>query len=172
MSTDRPRRVTFLEACNALNILDDISQDSANDSEPDDGGEDAQGNVSINASGSEHMDLDSAIPLDDEGDITIHVENSDDESDEDVDTDSSSDLNNPKGIIYSKIPFQHRLRERDILHERPRSVIQTSSVTESFSLIFTEDILYHILRFTNIKVRSLNLSPYPRNKGVFGIDEL
>lgn len=177
MSTDRPRRITFLQACNALNIYEAISQDSVHDSEPDDAEPDLQEDLSIN-SGSEQVILDSVtFPVDDEGDLTVQVENisdSDDNSESDNnDTDDfSSDLQNPKGIVYSKTPYQHRIRERDILRERPTTVIQPTSVTESFSLIFTSEILYHILRCTNIKVRSLNSSPYPRNKGVFTIDEL
>lgn len=81
MGADRPHRVTFLEACNALNISGDISRDSANDSEPDDGEPWMPKEIYLRLhtciDASVSVNLDSVIPIDDEGDITIHVENSD-----------------------------------------------------------------------------------------------
>ena len=116
--------------------------------------------------------------VDIEGDIELFAQegenDSDDDSDESLhdDDDVTDDLKNPKGVVYSKTPYTGHLQNRNIMRQIPRRVVSPSNPTESFSLFFTEEMLYHVLKCTNIKVKSMCRSPYPRNRGPFSIDEL
>lgn len=175
---DRPRRTTFIEACRSLNILEetDNAVDGASITFEEDIEDDTNLSNSAYADSSEVDEIHDDV-IDDEGDIDVFSQDGDeadsaDEFENSLD-DENNDLQNSKNIVYSKDPYAGHLLRRNIMRETPRCIVNPKTFVESFLLFFTEEMFYHILRCTNIKVKSIHKQRlYPRNQGLFSIDEL
>lgn len=135
---ERPKRRTFLEACAALNIADEAYVDNLDtvDNEEED-------RVQDNAS--------------DGGDISVEEESnsessSDDNSDDEIE---NNQLLAPNGIQYSVEPYEARVRNRNIINQRPRAIINTNLPKEAFLLFLTEEMILLIQTHTNLKRQQL-----------------
>jgi hypothetical protein len=166
--------LTFLHACAHIRGEEDqiIIPQQNHDEERISASEESDVEADHGYSQSE-TDSDFEDIVDDEGDIDVFSEGSDSsdssESDEEEveDLEDVGDLDNPKGIVYSKTPYPPHLLRRNVLTQRPRTLIHPVSAKDSFHSLLTEQMCYHVLRCTNIKVRSLHRAPYPRNHGPF-----
>jgi hypothetical protein len=169
----RPRRLTFLQAIATL-TRNDTSRTIQEESQFEEASSSDGENENLSAHSSETESILQDI-VDDDGDIEVFSDGSDNSgsSNSDIeDEDISEDLQNSKGIHYNKTAFPTHLLRRNILTQRPRQLVYPVSAKESFHSILTEEMCYHVLRCTNIKVKSLNNPPYPRNQCPFTYVEL
>ena len=172
------RRRTYLQACDLLRIANEIAEDNDRDIFDDDDQDDAPEE-------SDHCELEeenlsSEFPvIDDEGDIEACEEESSDSENEDSDSFDSNEEDHETDIVcgdikYRRNPYSSDTRARNILTEKPRALCSPASEMESFLLFFDEDLIRHILRYTNRKVSDVrhDHKPAPYYMKHFTYDEL
>lgn len=150
---ERRRRLTFLQACTALGIPEEAGQDNDDEIEEEDM-EVVEEEMEIGPDG----DNDGVVE-NFEGDMEVFSEGGSSEesssSEEEEDEDADNNLIAANGVVYSNQPFEHRLRERNIINERPRALVRPATESESFFHFIPEEILRVVLRSTNIKARAV-----------------
>ena len=146
---ERPRRLSFLEACNLMNVRNEYSTDKVRESESDEEMDDANNDENLSS---------------DDGDMTI-IEEGESSCDSDSDFEieerfttgeAIGDENlHADGIVYSLEPIGPARRSRNILTEVPRPLVNPENELSAFELFISEDILLLIQRFSNRKASDL-----------------
>lgn len=146
---NKPRRLTFSAACNALGIEDQA---------PDENNQ---------------------VENDDDGDVEVFSDNSDSsDEDEDIGGEGGIEqqinMTSANGIEYTNEPFAARNRERNNLIGRRRLIANPQTPIEAFQLFITEDMIRIIQRCTNIKLRQIlpNCRGDTINRDEFTYDEV
>jgi len=175
-NTQRPVRKAFRDACISLGVTEEFEEQ--NDDNCDDTVEAIEEYQMAHVLPQGEIEIGS-----DEGEINLFSEcsSSDSESSSDDHNSSSyhSDIHSKVGVIYSREPIPDRRRNRNILTQRPRFLVSTSSPLDSFLLFLPEEITRTILMHTNRKAAILRhqFSTHfnicsPLHKYNFTLDEL
>ena len=152
------RRLTFLQACEAMGVYDEDDNFSSEEEDLTQGVEVTE-HVSSDgdAPNSNDLDLpDAEVP---ENDIPVESETESESDEEEFNTDSSENVNslqNVSNICYSYTPISPALRRRNILREAPGPKANPPDEVSSFLLFHTEEMLSLILRCTNRKISQYN----------------
>ena len=149
------RRLTFLQACAELGFgVEDMHAVGDNSSSASDGENEEIFENDENSYDDEDREEQSVV--DDEGDISIYEESSENDDSEENEFENENILAN--GIHYTMQPLAVRRRRRNILTPCPRTLANPVNEKEAFHLFMHEDILRTILRYTNMKARQVRRS--------------
>lgn len=156
--SERPRRLTFSQACAALGVglFENEDYDDHESSIEEDGDEVAYDVVESDGDGETAVDITTEIP---ETDIYIDEDDdsgSDTEDDSPTITESDSGLQNRCDLTFSFDPISPALRRRNILRQTPGPRSDPVDEISAWRLFHTDEIFCLIMRCTNRKISHHN----------------
>ena len=174
---NRPRRLTFREACQALRIFEESDTESASSDENVDGTGDATINDSLTDQDLQESPEADIIAME-ESDARVEGSDAESEEDDDIVTlteeaniNSDFSLRNPANIPFSYAPFSPALRQRNIMRQAPGPRSNPVDEISSWRLFLTNEILSIIKRCTNRKISQFNRTN-GRSIKLFSEDEI
>ena len=168
MQQVRNRRLTFLQAIDALHGRAGVEDEILNNDNEDDEVRIIPPEADVGEIVEEVNDLDN------EGDIEIFQEDDSDGSGDDLEENEGNDHEHvANNIVYSENPPLDQRWRRNIINDIPRNLAHAQTELESFLLYLPENLLRMILRHMTRKAHDLSqgIQNPPNHMALFSYDE-